>query len=117
MNPFFEYSKMVKNKGTDPITFGGIAAVIVIVLNVYFRWVDFFILASAISLIFLVIELYRNKASAILDLGVTYLGVFYIGLFSGSILGIRELYKFSDQLYEQGGFLIIALLFTILIFD
>lgn len=114
---FYEFSKLVANKGTDPITILGLTIVSIVVLNVYFSWIDFFTLATASSLVFLIVELFRNKNSAILNLGVTYLGVFYIGLFSASLLGIRELYKFSDQLYEQGGFLIIALFVTIWICD
>jgi phosphatidate cytidylyltransferase len=114
---FFEFATMVKAKSTEPNIFAGLLSTAVIVLNIYFNWVDFFTLAIIISSVLLVLELYHNKSSAILNLGVTYLGIFYIGLFSASILGIRELYKFSSQFYEQGGFLIISILVTIWICD
>lgn len=114
---FYEFSALVKNKSTEPLTFLGLIAVAAIVLNVYFNWMDFYLLATIISLLLLVFELYHQKSSAILNLGVTFLGIFYIGLFASSILGIRELYKFSYQLYAQGGFLIIAIFVTIWICD
>lgn len=114
---FYEFSALVKNKSAEPLTYLGMLAVAAVVLNIYFNWISFLPLTIIISLLLLFFELYHNKASAILNLGVTYLGIFYIGLFASSILGIRELYKFSNQLYEQGGFLIISLFVTIWICD
>lgn len=114
---FYEFSALVKNKKAEPHTYTGMLAVAAIVLNIYFDWLNFFTITIIISTILLIIELFRNKSSAILNLGVTYLGIFYIGLFASSILGIRELYKFSHQLYEQGGFLIISIFVTIWICD
>jgi phosphatidate cytidylyltransferase len=114
---FYEFSVMVKNKSAEPLTYAGLLAVAVIVLNVYFAWFNFYTLTILISVVLLFFELYHNKSSAILNLGVTFLGIFYIGLFASSILGIRELYKFSVQLYEQGGFLIISIFVTIWICD
>lgn len=114
---FYEFASMVKGKSTEPNIFAGMLSTAAIVLNIYFNWVNFFTLAIIISAVLLVLELYHNKSSAILNLGVTYLGIFYIGLFSASILGIREFYKFSNQFYEQGGFLIISILVTIWICD
>lgn len=114
---FYEFSKMVSHKDTNPNTIVGLVIVSLFVLNMYFKWIDFFTLVTILSLLLLIIELFRNKNSAILNLGVTYLGVFYIGLFSASLLEIRELYKFSYQLYEQGGFLILSLFVTIWICD
>ena len=114
---FYEFLSIVKNKDTEPNTIVGLISVGILVLNVFFEWIDFYNLSIAISLILLLVELFRNKSSAILNLGVTYLGIFYIGLFASTILGIRELYNFSDQLYNQGGYLIISLFVTIWICD
>lgn len=114
---FFEFSTLVRNKGTNPNLFFGLASVVLILLNVYFEWLDFYILILLISFILLIVELYRDNNSAILNLGSTFLGIFYIGVFSASLLSIRELFNFSNQLYEQGGLLIIALFVTIWICD
>jgi phosphatidate cytidylyltransferase len=76
---------------------------------------------SSLMIILLVLNtyylvLYRNKASAINNLGATFLGVFYIGLFSSSLVAIREFYQ-NPLEYDQGGLIIIAILFTIWICD
>ncbi len=114
---FYEFAQLAKNKSSNPLTFAGLSAVTLILLNQYFSWLSFFKLAVIIIAILLLIELYHNKNSAILNLGSTLLGIFYIGLFSTSLLAIRELYNYSDLLYEQGGFLIISLFVTIWICD
>ncbi|WKZ69117.1 MAG: phosphatidate cytidylyltransferase [Melioribacteraceae bacterium] len=114
---FFEFSILVKSKGTNPNLIFGLTSVVLILLNVYFDWLDFYILILLISFILLIVELYRDNNSAILNLGSTFLGIFYIGVFSASLLSIRELFNFSNQLYEQGGLLIIALFVTIWICD
>lgn len=114
---FFEFSILVKSKGTNPNLIFGLTSVVLILLNVYFEWLDFYILILLISFILLIVELYRDNNSAILNLGSTFLGIFYIGVFSASLLSIRELFNFSNQLYEQGGLLIIALFVTIWICD
>lgn len=114
---FFEFSTLVKSKGTKPNIIFGLGSVALILLNIYFDWLDLYILILLISIILLIGELYRDNNSAILNLGTTFLGIFYIGLFSASLLSIRELFNFSNQLYEQGGLLIIALFVTIWICD
>jgi len=117
MISFYEFVRLVKNKSTSPNIFIGLVSVAVIVLNFYFKWINFLSLVIIISSLLLLFELFHNKSSAILNLGVTYLGIFYIGLFSATLIGIRELYGFSYLLYDQGGFLIIAILVTIWICD
>lgn len=114
---FYEFSQLVKNKSSNPVTFFGIAAVALLILNQYFNWIDFFRLTLILSAVMLFAELYHKKDSSILNLGGMFLGVFYLGLFSASLLSIRELYAYSDFLYDQGGFLIISLFVTIWICD
>lgn len=43
-------------------------------------------------LLTLLIELFRNKGSMFLNAGYTILGVMYVGLFLGALIGIRELF-------------------------
>ncbi len=40
----------------------------------------------------MVVELFRNKGSAIINTGTTVVGVLYVSLFLGSIVGLRELF-------------------------
>lgn len=114
---FYEFTQLVRNKSTSPNIIIGLLSVAVIVLNFYFNWINFLSLVIIISSLLLLFELFHNKSSAILNLGVTYLGIFYIGLFAATLVGIRELYNFSFLLYDQGGYLIIAILVTIWICD
>ncbi|MDZ7766110.1 MAG: phosphatidate cytidylyltransferase [Melioribacteraceae bacterium] len=114
---FYEFSQLVKNKSSNPLLILGIVSVAVIISNQYFRWISFYNLALLISALLLFFELFRNKDSAILNVAGSLLGVFYIGLFSSSLLAIRELYNYSHLLYEQGGYLIITLLVAIWICD
>ena len=61
-------------------------------------------------------ELFRNRGSAIINIGATLLGVFYIGIFSSSIIGIREFYSEGGR-YYYGGYLIISVIITIWVCD
>ena len=62
-------------------------------------------------------ELFRNKESAISNLGITLLGIFYIGFFSAALVDLREFYNDSAFTYFQGGYLIISILISIWICD
>jgi len=42
------------------------------------------------------VELFRNKGSALLNLGATLLGCLYVSFFFGSLVGIRELFVPAD---------------------
>lgn len=65
----------------------------------------------------LIIELFRNYGSAILNISTTLLGIFYFGLFGSTLVGIREFYPNIDGLYNNGGYLIISIFASIWICD
>lgn len=44
----------------------------------------------------LLVELYRNRGSALLNLGATVFGVVYVSLFLGALVGIRGLFNPTD---------------------
>ena len=110
---FHEFSVMAGHKESYVNYFIGMAAVAVIIINGYSRFIDFEYLLLILIPLLSFVELFRNKESAILNLGYTLLGIFYIGLFSFSLIRIREFFGFSHQLYTQGGYLIIALMASI----
>lgn len=110
---FHEYSLMAANKKSNVNKPVGFLAVAAIILNNYYSFIDFEILILILMPLLLLIELFRNKESAILNLGSTLLGIFYIGLFAASILKIREFFGYSNLLYSQGGLLIISVLISI----
>jgi phosphatidate cytidylyltransferase len=96
----------------------------------YFIWI---ILLFAVAI--LVVELFRNQGSPILNLGATVLAVLYLGLFIGTILGVREIFTVAefpvgrvfgtavlseaqrDILHAWGGFTMVCILATIWICD
>ena len=63
------------------------------------------------------IELFRNKGSVVKNLGATFFGILYIGLFSSALIAIREFYPNVNELYPRGGFVIISMLTTIWVCD
>jgi phosphatidate cytidylyltransferase len=62
-------------------------------------------------------ELFLGNGSAINNLGGSFLGIFFIGLFSSSLILIREHFNQTVLPYESGGYLIISILATIWICD
>lgn len=114
---FWEFSEMVKKKEAYPNFVLGSLVIVSIILNVYFKFLEFYVLFLFASIIILITELFRNKASAFINVAVTFLGILYLGLFSSSILLIREIFSESELLYSEGGYLIISIMIAIWICD
>ena len=112
---FYEFSIFVKNKGANVNLWFGILSIVLLLINQFRFFISFLSIILLIVFVLSFIELFRNKDSAIINLGATLLGIFYIGLFAVALLGIREFYK--DDLYNRGGYIIIAVLATIWICD
>ena len=112
-----EFSQLAINKKVYTNLIIGLLSIISIVLNAYYNFIPFLSLIVIITLTLLTFELFRNKGSAILNLGGSLLGIFYIGLFASSLLSIREFYNYSELLYTEGGYLIITIFISIWICD
>ncbi len=114
---YSEFCSMVKNKEIFANLWIGFIAIIFFLVNEFRHFFDrsFFILFLIVLVT--LIELFRNKNSAIQNIGATLLGIFYIGLFSAALVGIREFYPHINGIYSRGGYLIIAVLATIWICD
>lgn len=111
---FNEYSIFTKNKNANVHKLLGNISVATIVLNSYFSFIDFkslFIL-SMLSISFY--ELFRNKNSAITNIGTSLLGIMYIGLFASTFVSIRE---FFTSYYVNGGYMILSTIITIWVCD
>ncbi len=114
---YYEFFLLAKKKGVSANIWIGILAVSFLLLNQFnFLFETYSFLLILIAVLTLV-ELFRNKDSAIFNIGVTLLGIFYIGLFAGSLIGIRELYQHSNDLYLRGGYIIISMFASIWICD
>lgn len=154
-----EFYSLAKAKGAEPLVLMGILSGFFINLSFYhakFRTfvVELFdrwgiaipfpsqaqLLLITLLLIVVVlglIELFRNKGSALLNLSTTMMGIFYVSLFFGTFIGIRELFvpldfpmlrffasesSFTDpaaigQIYRWGGYTVISVLAMIWICD
>lgn len=108
---YYEFSVLIKNKNISPNISFGIISVLLIVLNEYFKLFDNYLLVLLIFAILSANELFRNKGSAIINLGSTLLSVSYVGFFSASLISIREFY--ADDIYINGGYIIISILATL----
>lgn len=113
-----EYYQLARKKGVKPqvvlgLVFGFcVSAVFIfdklqyVVLSVAVGWgwaiplpsmaQWFLILVLAFVPTIVLVELFRNKGSALMNTAVTVFGVFYIPLFLGSFIGLRELFVPAD---------------------
>ena len=151
-----EFYGLAKAKGVQPLVFPGILFGFLINTTFFHaKLVSFLISISGgkeimfpsqtqLLLILLLVgvavmslvELFRNKGSALLNLSATIFGMMYISMFFGTFIGIRELFipldfpmlrYFSsqsiidqpvvDQVYRWGGFTVISILAVIWICD
>ena len=114
---YYEFFLLAKNKGANVNLWFGLFSIILLLFNHFRVFINFFAVLLFLVFILIMIELFRNKGSAIINVGVTLLGVFYIGIFSAALLGIRELYPRIDVLYRRGGYIVIAVLASIWVCD
>jgi len=114
---FYEFSAMVKNKNIFLCTSIGLISVAHIILNAYLHFFPLEIFLLSLLTLLLIIELFRNKGSAINNISSTLLGIFYTGLFSAAIIGIREFYVDTPLSYANGGFIIISIFITLWMTD
>ena len=109
---YYEFAEMIKNKGDNVNQTIGVLSVAFLIVNVFYHIAELQLLIFSLVLILFIFELFRNKGSAIRNIGSTLLGIFYIGLFSSSVVGIREFYSNSLH-YNNGGLIIISIFITL----
>jgi len=114
---YFEFTRMMRNKHSYTNKLIGYLSVAVIIVNEYKPVIDYHILLISITVLLLLFELFRNKDSAVSNIGSTLLGIFYIGILSAAIIDLREFYRDSVFTYPQGGYLIISILASIWVCD
>lgn len=114
---FYEFNLLAEQKGAKPNLFFGGLILFAFLLNQFFNLIDPIALIVVSSLLLLTVELFRNNGSAILNLGSTFLGIFYIGIFSASLISIRELFPAVDEFNGNGAYLIISIFASIWVGD
>ncbi len=114
---YYEFWRIVKSKGVSANLWLGLIFILLLMLNIYKPFLDLYTLLIVLIVLASIIELFRDRGSAIHNLGSTFLGIFYIGLLATSLIDIREFYPNIGELYNRGGYLIISLLAAIWICD
>jgi len=107
---YYEFWSIVKNKDINANLIVGILSVGLLITNTFKNFIDIYPLLILILIVLTITELFRNKGSAILNLGSTLLGILYFGLFASALVAIREFYRVD---YEHGGLLIISIFASI----
>ncbi len=114
---FYEFSNLAKSKGAYTNLWIGFTALILLLINQFNYIFETYSFLLFLLIALTLIELFRNKNSAIMNIGSTLLGIFYIGLFASSLIGIREFYPSIGDLYSRGGYIIISIFISIWICD
>lgn len=114
---FYEFSAMVIKKNSFVNKFIGYLSTATLILNAYFNFAEFEVIVYITVILLTLVELFRNRNSAIYNIGSTLFATFYIGLFASSLVEIRELYNISSFIYNRGGLIIITLIITIWVCD
>lgn len=114
---YYEFCNMVRNKKISANKTFGLTGIVILLVNYYRTFIDIYSFLLVFLIILFLIELFRNRGSVILNIGATLLGIFYLGLFGSSIIGIREFYPNIGALYHRGGYLIISIFAAIWLCD
>lgn len=111
---FYEISKLSLGKGAQVNLLWGMIGIAVIILNRLHNFIeDVFSIIVFWFIGLTLIELFRNKGSALLNIGLTLLGFLFFSISGYSLIGIREFFNSTNSIYVNGGYLIIAIFGTI----
>lgn len=137
-----EFYSLSSAKGAKPLSLVGLIVGIFILLSFFNNKLinlfaglfhqapnsesQFLLLVILVSIALMsLIELFRNNGSALLNLSVTWMGLFYVSLFFGTLIGIREIFtsmhvpvlryfptgfdnNAAELLYRWGGYTIVS---------
>ena len=114
----FEFYKLTEHKGMLPLKILGLIGTVFITFSFYKYGIEkLWVILIILFYLTLLIELFRNKASATLNISSTIWGIFYPAVFFGFMILLRELPTELGMDYALGGKWIILMLVTIWICD
>jgi phosphatidate cytidylyltransferase len=115
-----EFYGLAAAKGAKPLVAAGIVLGFVVNLSFFVEWPmqPPLLVATMIAAVVLcsLWELFRNDGSPLLNLSATFLGLLYVSLLFGTLIGIRQLFV-PGASYRRGGYLVISVLVMIWICD
>ncbi len=112
---FYEFKTMSDKKGIFISLPFGLLCAASLVYSGYRPELSNNVLIPVIVFSIVLSEMFKNKGSAISNIGASLLGILYIGLSIQSLVRIRELFAGAD--YVRGGYLIVTTLATIWVCD
>ncbi len=111
---YWEFSQMALKKEALSSKGWGIAVLIFFIVNLKYGWLQPIESVYVSILVIMFRELFKNKGSAILNLGASVTGIFYIGVCASSLVLIREYDAFPP---DKAGLFIISYIFSIWLSD
>ena len=114
----YEFYKLTEKKNALPLKYFGIAIGISVTLIFFYWGIEklWIVLMSGIIMI-LLIELFRNKPNATLNVASTIAGILYPTTLFSFVILIRELPKSVNVAYHLGGLWLLVIIITIWICD
>ncbi len=112
----WEFYNLAEKEGFFPSKMVGVVAILLITWGFYLRIGNLVGYLFVLIFILMMIELFKGKAHALVNISITVLGILYISLLSSFVL-IREIPEIVDKSYYVGGWLILLIFFTIWICD
>lgn len=115
---FYELSIFSNAKGAKVNLFWGMIGIVAVLLNKFQNFIeDVFVIIVFWFIGLMIIELYRNKGSALLNIGLTSLGFLFFSISGYSLIALREIFSTSSNEYVNGAYLIFSILGTIWVCD
>lgn len=111
---YWEFSQMALKKEALSSKGWAIAVLLFFIANLKFTWLEPIESVYISILVIMFRELFKNKGSAILNIGATITGIFYIGVCASSLVLIREFDTFPD---DKAGLFIISYIISIWLSD
>jgi phosphatidate cytidylyltransferase len=114
----YEFYKLTERKGMLPLKILGLVGTAIITFSFYKYGIEkLWLIVLCMFYLILLIELFRNKASATLNIASTTWGLFYPAVFFGFMILLRELPKEIGMEYSLGGRWLLLMLICIWICD
>ncbi|HED07610.1 MAG TPA: phosphatidate cytidylyltransferase [Ignavibacteria bacterium] len=114
---YYEFTTFIKKIDISANFWVGFGGALFVLLNNKYHYLDTYTFVLLLILVLFFFELFRKQGATIANIGSTLIGVFYIGFFASTIIGIREIYPHIGNLYERGGYIIISIFVTIWVCD
>ncbi len=111
---YWEFSQMALKKGAMSTIWWGMPLLLLFILNVKFGWMSEIESVYIVILVIMFRELFKNKGSAIYNLGASITGIFYIGVCASSLIMIRESAAFPTG---KAGIFLVSYIVTIWLSD